>query len=955
MFEVYDVDGDGTISVSELVKFIQGAAGELMETTQFSEDILEEMDHDHSGSISKEEFFDSLKRHPVLMESFAGAVLPGVDSLRGPLQQIQAKSKRFTLKTLKGIWDRQKSSNAKAIARGGKEKHGMNLVEFRKFMQEEFNVQPDSLPVCNRCFRLFDKDKSGEVDYKELFNGLAQLMTADPYDKAEFYFHLADRDGGGDLDKNELLTVVLANKEAAEDSTKLVNDMLDKLDADGDGTVSLDEFKTVAKSDPTVLKAFSRLFGGSAFDDADEDEEEEEDTIETSDPEITRMIMYLRAGTGPRQRRIMEQTFARGHRESKLLASDRKVRARLIAEKGLRRLRKQSLTSSAEVVQLLQLAMKDVDITESASGRNPASLAAREHLKSVTARLKRDMSLLKRDSMREAQTRGKFKGAMMAAMLQPGGGGIGKRTAPARGTPGGPHLPAGLSRQRSAGRTKLQGLRERAAAHSFAKRAGGSPSVLSSGMRRTESVKSARAGRLVSFRDLPRPGTDGSGEEGRRKPPLSRDERTEARAVMLSQMKMRPHSPQRVGSSELLTSALGSASGIARGGAGGVAKSTAHAAGGTRDAGPTDAGAFVFGAEPLMGDIGPSDDIGEVGTEEGDDWNRLNPGARRAFRRLHDATQFMAGGSRSGVVRRETFRRGVSPSNAGFGGLAAAPHVLERTKSQPANVVHTGSPKSRVASSPVTTAGSPKRKRRAKGSSLKRSSTASSMAPSTKQEASGVPFAPPARLKRREKSSDDEDKDDAWMGGASASTQLLAFGEESVAEQRRRLRRGTRATSATSRGRPGVRTAKAMQRHRGEYVQEDDDADSEQVTASAQDQHGTLGRAVSRRPASSPPRRSTTRPSVAMALQTGPVGYHSLASPTATRQPGSPTALYKRSSFFQAASAERGLDRALGNMGVPRQQRSRPGSSGLLRPSQQEAFLSFLSENDASIVEGDAF
>ena len=71
----------------------------------------------------------------------------------------------------------------------------------------------------------------------------------------------ADTDGNGTMSRDEVLAMVLSSQEAVEDSAAEVKRILDKLDQDGDGSISLDEFKLATKGDPRLLECFGRLFG----------------------------------------------------------------------------------------------------------------------------------------------------------------------------------------------------------------------------------------------------------------------------------------------------------------------------------------------------------------------------------------------------------------------------------------------------------------------------------------------------------------------------------------------------------------------------------------------------------------------------------------------------------------------------------------------------------------------
>jgi len=57
----------------------------------------------------------------------------------------------------------------------------------------------------DRVFGLLDDDGSGTVEWDEFVNAVNALETGSPYDKLIFCFRVYDRDGGGSIDRDELL------------------------------------------------------------------------------------------------------------------------------------------------------------------------------------------------------------------------------------------------------------------------------------------------------------------------------------------------------------------------------------------------------------------------------------------------------------------------------------------------------------------------------------------------------------------------------------------------------------------------------------------------------------------------------------------------------------------------------------------------------------------------------
>lgn len=112
-------------------------------------------------------------------------------------------------------------------------------------------------------FKAFDTDSSGTVQWKEMFAGLTQLVTGDQDDKASFYFALFDSNGNDQLETTEVLAAVLQSRAAATKSASDITALLGKLDGNGDGVVTIEEFRAAVREYPELLECFGTLFGST--------------------------------------------------------------------------------------------------------------------------------------------------------------------------------------------------------------------------------------------------------------------------------------------------------------------------------------------------------------------------------------------------------------------------------------------------------------------------------------------------------------------------------------------------------------------------------------------------------------------------------------------------------------------------------------------------------------------
>lgn len=195
----------------------------------------------------------------MLYEAFAGSVLPSVQKLGSDAEMLQKENKLFSLAKLQEIWGKFRET-AGRFSNGAP---AMSLVKFRKFMVDNFDISASQLPLMNNLFEAFDTDKSGTIQWNEMFAGLTQLVSGDDSAKAEFYFTLFDRDSNGELQSHEVLHALLNSRMNAEDSAEEVTSLLQQLDQNGDGVITVEEFREAATTNPALLEAFGTLFGAT--------------------------------------------------------------------------------------------------------------------------------------------------------------------------------------------------------------------------------------------------------------------------------------------------------------------------------------------------------------------------------------------------------------------------------------------------------------------------------------------------------------------------------------------------------------------------------------------------------------------------------------------------------------------------------------------------------------------
>lgn len=94
----------------------------------------------------------------------------------------------------------------------------------------------------DRIMKLADLDGNGEIEYSEWVIATTDKHNLLTDEKLKAAFNLFDRDGGGSISANELKETLGVGKNIDE---KIWNELIQEVDANGDGEISFPEFKTM--------------------------------------------------------------------------------------------------------------------------------------------------------------------------------------------------------------------------------------------------------------------------------------------------------------------------------------------------------------------------------------------------------------------------------------------------------------------------------------------------------------------------------------------------------------------------------------------------------------------------------------------------------------------------------------------------------------------------------------
>jgi len=121
-------------------------------------------------------------------------------------------------------------------------------------------------------FGVFDNNKDGNINFKEFVCALSVMTRGNPDEKLGFAFSMYDLDGNGFITKDEMAIIIQSfyklvgplvtfSGKRYDAPTDLVDEFFEIMDVNGDGQISLEEYKTGALKNPDIiqgLKLFDR-------------------------------------------------------------------------------------------------------------------------------------------------------------------------------------------------------------------------------------------------------------------------------------------------------------------------------------------------------------------------------------------------------------------------------------------------------------------------------------------------------------------------------------------------------------------------------------------------------------------------------------------------------------------------------------------------------------------------
>mmetsp|Transcript_33001 Transcript_33001/g.65742 ORF Transcript_33001/g.65742 Transcript_33001/m.65742 type:complete len:175 (-) Transcript_33001:219-743(-) len=106
----------------------------------------------------------------------------------------------------------------------------------------------------HKLFSLFDARGTGAIDFKAITLGMLNFVEMDKETRCDFVFRIFDEDSSGLLEMKELVAILSANHMQSEDAVQRKAETIMKTaDRDGNGELSIEEFRIVAQKFPNIL------------------------------------------------------------------------------------------------------------------------------------------------------------------------------------------------------------------------------------------------------------------------------------------------------------------------------------------------------------------------------------------------------------------------------------------------------------------------------------------------------------------------------------------------------------------------------------------------------------------------------------------------------------------------------------------------------------------------------
>jgi Ca2+-binding EF-hand superfamily protein len=270
-FRFIDLDKNGYIGANEL-RHVLICMGEMI-TDEEVDMMINMVDSDGDGQVSYTEFYELITDPDPGSPEFrkAGVAAPKVEMKRN------ADDAKFRAKELASREEKRAmlATFVEDNSVGGAEmKYVVDQAQMLPLAERQAGIdfptfcrlnQVDPTGEYHKLFTLYDLEEQGVIDYKAITLGMLNFVEMDKETRCDFVFRIFDEDSSGLLEMKELMDILSANHMQSLDAVKRKAETIMKTaDRDGNGELSMEEFRIVAQKFPNILfPSFSKNPGGA--------------------------------------------------------------------------------------------------------------------------------------------------------------------------------------------------------------------------------------------------------------------------------------------------------------------------------------------------------------------------------------------------------------------------------------------------------------------------------------------------------------------------------------------------------------------------------------------------------------------------------------------------------------------------------------------------------------------
>lgn len=256
VFRLFDKNNDHQLDLVELVGLIKQGNSEVDDIVSFAEEVVEALDKNGDGEVSREEYLSTVEDDPVLFDAFA-RLITVTPAMHHALHRLKSAWHAFDAVHCAIMFQSLSQQRAQLV-------QPVTLQSLRKFFAQFFETTSANNPDVDRILVAFQEAVGNGLMLRDIVNAIGQTLAPSRMARAGFFFDLYDTSGNGSLDVSELVHMLLCSKQQDCDAAASVIATLKAIDVDDSGYISMDEFKLRAMREPKVLQAMFRLFNVDA-------------------------------------------------------------------------------------------------------------------------------------------------------------------------------------------------------------------------------------------------------------------------------------------------------------------------------------------------------------------------------------------------------------------------------------------------------------------------------------------------------------------------------------------------------------------------------------------------------------------------------------------------------------------------------------------------------------------